>query len=1112
MTSEETLAALQQLNVLLWCEGDDLCFDALEGVLSEELRTSIQTHKAAIQRTLRSRSIVPAPASQRRLWFMQSLAPDHSFLNLALPVRLRGPVKLEMLQASIRLLIQRHDALRTGFEELSAGLFQRVLAEIAFEVPVIAAPTEAEVTRQTQALVAQPFKLVEPPLIRGRVFTLPDEDFVLLLVVHHIVCDYWSCGVLLEELCKAYSALAAGTPVNLPPLAMRGSDLASFQAAEALREALPQNLDYWKRLLEDANRVELPFDFKRPPTPSFRGGIVSVGISSAVLNRLKAVAREEKSALFSAMLAAFAMCLSAWSGQKRFVVGTDVANRSGSATERLVGLLVDQLCLVCEAHLHWSFRRTLQFTRDMVGQALANRVCFEQLVQSLANRQERSYQPVFNVTFVVQETAMLRASIPHIQLSLLEAPMETSPFDLAVTAEDWPDHGIVSFRYSRDLFEPDTMSRLIESYARLLQFVGEGPNEANWYQRLLDQGECEAVLSQWSSGLCSPADSSLFAQAFEHQARATPDAIAASCGDEFLTYAQLSSCAQSVAAALRNFAIRRDSCVAIYAKRNLDYLVSLIAVLRTGIYLPLDPQQPSARNRDSALQARCSLVLHDDEDADFISAIRKNVPTLFVKEALAYPPLAVSDFPSPEDIAYILFTSGSTGRPKGSMIAQLGMWNHLRAKVEDLEIRSTDVVAQTAHQSFDISVWQFLAALTAGARVHIIEEESAVNPRSLLVELQRSNVSIFQTVPALLRYILNEAQATQEELPNLRCLSSTGEVLPPELAARCLTMYPHVALLNAYGPTECSDDVTHFFLREPPSADIPSISIGKPIRNSRVYVLNDDLEPTPTGVRGELCVGGTPVGCGYIFNPTATAQAFAPDPFSSVPGARLYRTGDQAAWGRDGSLQYFGRLDHLIKIRGRRIELGEIDSTLRLHPAVEDAVTTVFHKPEIGPYLAAFVSCRAEVTDIELRGFCQSRVPAWMVPVSFAILPQLPITANGKIDRSSLAENLLPPPRPIHPVSSDSLTATEAKLAEVWSRVLKVPEIAVDEDLFELGGHSLVVAELAFQLRESGFNVPVRAILEHSTVRRLSRHIDSQNAPAARDARLTLSPIIATKP
>jgi amino acid adenylation domain-containing protein len=969
---------------------------------------------------------------------------------------------------------------------------------------------QAEVQRLATAESQQRFDLTQAPLIRVRLLRLAETEHVLLVTMHHIVADGWSLGVFWHELAALYNAYAGGNPVPLPALPIQYADFAAWQREWLQGEVLEAQLAYWKQQLAGARPVlELPADHPRPVMQTYRGARQWQVLPKRLAHELQALSQREGSTLFMTLLAAFTTLLSRYTGQEDILVGCPVANRNSGELEGLIGCFVNTLGLRTDLSGDPSFRELLRRVREFTLGAYAHQdLPFEKLVEALQPERDLNRHPLFQVMFVLQNTPMPVLKLPTLTLNPLEIEKGTAKFALTLFMTE-SDEGLVGlWEYKTDLFEPATITRMLGHFQTLLEGIVAQPGQSISTLPLLTEHERHQLLVEWNNTQADYPKDSCLQQLFEAQVERTPDAIAVVRDDVRLTYRELNVRANRIAQFLMGHGVGPDVVVALLAERGVDFLAAMLGVFKAGgAYLPLDPRHVAERLCQVLDQSGTTLLLAAGQFLPAVTAALERRPIGTRIQVLAIEELLQSESSdenppalcTPKHLAYVIYTSGSTGIPKGAMVEQRGILNHLYAKIADLKLTGADVVAQSASQCFDISVWQFLAPLLVGGRVHIFPDDVAQDAWQLFEQVQLARVSILEIVPPLLRVMLEEAERRGPGRPNLsslRWLISTGEALPPELCRQWLSSYPSIPLLNAYGPTECSDDVSHYAIGTPPGPDMIHTPIGRPIANMRLYVLNPQLQPAPIGVPGELYIAGDGVGRGYLDQPEFTAEAFIPDPFSGQRGARLYKTGDLVRSLQDGTLVYLGRLDPQLKIRGYRVEPGEIEAVLGQHAAVRQAVVVAREDIPGDKRLVAYLDLHPEPasTAQEPHHFLQQRLPHYMVPAVFVFLDALPLTPNGKVDRYAL-----PAPDPFAPMVKRTFvsprTAVEEVLAGIWAEVLGLERIGIDDNFFDLGGHSLLAIRIRSRIH-SIFQVELslRRLFEAPTAAELAEAIIANEA------------------
>lgn len=1052
--------------------------------------------------------------SQQRLWLLAQLEPDSAAYHITTAIRLTGPLNVTALERSLNEIVERHVVLRTNFATVDGQpvLVVSPASSLRLDQSDLSALPEDEREMEVERLAAEsagrPFDLSRGALLRAGLLRLREQEHVVLLTIHHIIFDAWSMGVLVAELTALYGAFCSGAASPLPELPLQYTDYALWQREWLQGEILETQLSYWKQQLKGAPAMlNLPLDHPRPAAQSDRGASHTILLSKSLSDALQSLSREQGVTLFMTLLAAFDTLLYRYTGEEDVVIGTSVAGRNSGQLEPLIGFFVNTLVLRADLSGDPCFRELLARVRKIALEAYAHQdVPFELLVSVLQPERSLSRTPLFQVMFTLQNARRPALELTDLTLSPIEVERGTAKFDLELNMGERADGIVASFEYNTDLFDASTIERMARHFRALLESIVADPGQPLSALALLTEPERHQILCEWNETQVVVPSGNSFHQLFEKQVARRPHAIAVVCERQKLTYAELNQHANRLARFLVEQGVGAETVVSLLGERDINLLVAILAVFKAGgAYLPLDPHHPAKRLGQILQRSESTLVLTTGQSIALIEESCASLPAearpaIWQLEPLLEQARASDNLSrpgAPDHLAYVIYTSGSSGQPKGAMIEQRGMLNHLYAKVLDLRLSEEDSIAQTASQCFDISVWQFLAPLLVGGRVEIFVDEVAHDPSRLLERVAERGITILEVVPSLLRAMLESAAQGARRAPDLsalRWLILTGEALPPELCRQWLDIYRGMPLLNAYGPTECSDDVTHHAIFAPPAAEVLRIPIGRAVANMRLYVLDRRQQPVPVGVSGELHVGGIGVGRGYLNDAERTAQAFTPDLFSAEPGARLYATGDLARLLPDGKIEFLGRLDHQVKLRGFRLELGEIEALLDQHPAVQESVLIAHEDASGEKRLVAYVVRKPapkvsaeeppddDATALRLRSFLAEKLPEYMLPATFLFLEALPLTANGKVDR-----HLLPAPETANPALRASFvpprTPTEERLALIWAEVLGLKEIGVHDNFFELGGHSLLATQVISRVRQAfQIELPLRALFEASTV------------------------------
>jgi len=1075
-----------------------------------------QAEGAAVARRARQG---PSPLSfaQQRLWFLNEFAPGGAVYNLPAGVRLKGRLRVDVLERTLSEIVRRHESLRTTFAVVGDSPAQLVAPAGPVRLPLIdlrrAPAPEAEARRLADIEAQKPFDLAAGPLIRCALLRLGEEEHVALFTTHHIVSDGWSAGVLVRELRALYEAYSRGAESPLPELTIQYADYAAWQREWLRGERLEKQLAYWRDQLGGAPPVlELPTDRPRPAVRSQRGGAHRFVLDAGLREELKRLGRREGATLFMTLLAAFQLLLSRYSGQTDIVVGSPVAGRGLPETEPLIGFFVNTLALRARLPDDPTFAELLGRVRDTTLGAFAHQdVPFEKLVEELQPERSLAHAPLFQVAFVLQNASHEELQAPGLTFEPFEHEVKTAKFDLTLTAAESEEGLRASFEYSADLFDERTIRRMSAHFETLLRAAAADPARRVSALPLLTPGERARLLDRAGDARQYPQRFCLH-ELFERQAARTPGAVALTFEGESLTYAELNARANQLAHYLRRAGVGPESRVALLLERSAEMVVSILAVLKAGgCYVPLDPEYPAERLRFMLEDSGAGVALTQERlrgrlgggaaRAVCVDAGREQ----FARESVSDPGAR----PDPENAAYVIYTSGSTGRPKGVLVTHANVGRLFDSCAPLFDFTGADVWTLFHSYAFDFSVWEMWGALLHGGRLVVVPFWVSRSPEAFRRLLAGEAVTVLSQTPSAFRQLIAEdARAGADAAPfALRAVVFGGEALEASSLRGWVARHGDSGpeLVNMYGITETTVHVTH---RRVSGAEVEAGGasvVGRALGDLRLHVLDAGMEPVPEAVAGEFYVGGAGLARGYLNRPALTAERFVPDPFSAEPGARLYRTGDvgRLVPGAAGpEAEYLGRRDQQVKVRGFRIELGEVEAALCGHAGVREAAVVAREGADGHKSLAAYVVARegagADLSAAELRSHMAGRVPGHMVPSYFVTLEALPLTPNGKVDRKALPE----PEARDHEAGAAYVaprTATEEALCEIWSGVLGAGRVGIDDNFFELGGDSIRSIQLRARARQLGLDFNVWELFRHQTVRELARSIGARR-PEARAA------------
>ncbi|MCX4819023.1 amino acid adenylation domain-containing protein [Streptomyces sp. NBC_01142] len=1042
-------------------------------------------------------TVLPLSPAQQRLWFLGQLEGENPAYNIPVAVRLTGELDTDALAAAVRDVVGRHEALRTRYPDTEGRPRQEVLDADAVRIDLpVTELREGAAQAAVETAARRGFDLATELPLRAELFTVSATEHILLLVVHHIAADGWSIGPLGSDLAKAYETRREGAAPAWAPLPVQYADYTLWQR-DLLDAVAEEQLTYWREALAGLpEELELPTDHPRPAAPTYRGGTVEFRIDSELHAAVGKLARSSGASTFMVLQAALATLLSKLGGGSDIPLGTPVAGRTDPVLDDLVGLFVNTLVLRTDLSGDPTFRELLERVRSGDLAAYAHQdLPFEALVDALAPARSLSRHPLFQTMLTLHNTPDTAVRLPGTESEPLLITTGTAKADLAFelferrTAQGTPGGIDAVLEYSGDLFGAGTAQSLADRLTYLLGVLVGAPDRRLGETDALLPAERRRIEDDWSATTVDDTYTGVV-ERIRAIAAVRPDDRAVQDERGSATYGELVGLGSALTRRLRAVGVGPDGRVAVLCEPGVPFVGGVLGVLGVGAaWVPLDLRAPVARTAALLDDSRADVLYIGPGQEDLareILALAGATPTVVSFNGAQDPldglaPLAGE----PDDLAYVIFTSGSTGRPKGAMVHRRGMVNHLLAKVQDLGMSASDVVVHNAPVTFDISVWQMLSPLVVGGRLVVVSRETAADPQELFGRIAQDGVTVLEVVPSLLRAAVDSWQGglAQPGLAPLVWLMVTGEALPADLARQWLEIAPHIPLVNAYGPTECSDDVTHAVIGVGSELGVRA-PIGRAVRNTRLYVLDSGLRPVVPGVPGELYVGGVGVGRGYLGDTRKTAVTFLADPYAPGPGARMYRTGDRVVQRLDGQLEFLERVDHQVKIRGHRIELGEVEAALRTVEGVTDAAAAVHDGRLIG-----YIVGRPE----EVKASLAAVLPDYMVPSALVTLPALPLTANGKVDRKVLPA---PDPAAIASTGPARLPRTDAErdLCAVFAAVLGLPEVSIDDNFFDLGGDSIRSIEVVARARRAGLRVTAADVFTYKSVAALAAAVGRAEA------------------
>ncbi|MEP7338239.1 MAG: amino acid adenylation domain-containing protein [Acidobacteriota bacterium] len=1051
-----------------------------------------------LARQHRDGNMAPASFSQRRMWFLNKLLPTDPTFNMPGAYQFKGKFDLDAFSRSVDEIVRRQEILRTTFVSVNDEPMQLIAEPHHVEVPLIdfssLPPTErdAEAQRITEEEAVRCFDLEAGPLLRIVLLRLSKSEHIVLLTMHHIISDGWSMGVMMNEVSATYNAYLHGEAHSLPELPIQYADYAIWQRDFLQGETIDRQLAYWKKQLAGAPPlIELPTDHPRAAVRSARGGTYTMALKPEISEALRQLCRQEEMTLFMASLAVFKVLLYRYARHSHIVVGSSVAGRNRKETEGLIGFFVNSLVLHTELSDTMTFRQLLGRVKEVTLGAFANQdLPFERLVEEFRSERSLSHTPLFQVYFSLQNTPRSKKELTGVTTDSLGEFRLTAQYDLMLDMMEVGDRIGGFFEYNLDLFDPPTIKRMARHFHNLLAAAVSAPDQLISRLPLLEESEQRQLLEEWNQPAVASSTEICLHQLFEAAAHRTPDAVAVSYEDEELSYRELNARANQLAHYLRKAGVGPEVLVGVCVERSVEMITGLLGVLKAGgAYVPLDPAYPDDRIKFALEDAGVKALLTQSSLAHRFSDGERQLICLdseaekFAGESTENPaPLAVGN-----NAAYLIYTSGSTGKPKGAIVTHANVLDLFATTQPTYRFDERDVWTMFHSYAFDFSVWEIWGPLLYGGRLIVVPYLVSRSPESFWELLCEKQVTVLNQTPSAFRQLI-EAQPLNEET-NLRLIIFGGEALDPQMLQPWFDRYgdQQPQVFNMYGITETTVHVTWQLMRQEELNQMTGSIIGQSLNSLQTYILDQSMQLVPAIVAGELYVGGSGLARGYHGRADLTAERFVPDPFSRIPGARLYKSGDLGRFLATGQMEYLGRIDQQVKIRGFRIELGEIESVIEKHPRVKETVVTAYEGAGGDKRLAAYVVADSEWASCasELRQFLGDWLPAYMIPAIIVQLDQMPLTTNGKIDRRALpSPNRLESSIGNYQPPRDAL---EMSLARVFEEALNIRPVGVKGNFFELGGHSLLAVRLTGLLeRDLGRRLPVAVIFQNASVESLA--------------------------
>ncbi|MFT6777844.1 MAG: amino acid adenylation domain-containing protein [Paraglaciecola sp.] len=1124
---------IEELNasgVFIYVTDGKLKTKAEQGAITPEIANTIRGHKnellAFLQNNIGSEgrvtilprdpevSLLKLSFAQQRLWFIDQMDKQASVAyHISFGLRLIGVLNRTALLAALDGIVQRHEILRTRFIGVAEQVQQKIeeKAKFTLQEQNLSQASEAEYQQVCRIATDTPFDFATGPLIRGELLTLSGPCHELLITMHHIISDGWSIGIFSKELSILYHAFCQQQADPLPALPIQYADYAQWQHQWLKGERLQQQKDYWLEKLKGAPElVTLPLDYARSEIQDYEGASIDVSLETELSYRLKAFSQQQSTTLYMTLLAAWAAVVGRLASQESVVIGTPNANRNSAELEGLIGFFINTQAMRVDLDDQLSVKQLLiQVKNTALAAQKYQDIQFEQVVETLNPERTMAHSPIFQLMFNWQNTPAQESNdtieFGELHIEEVDADNHMAQYDLSLDLFEQEGDIVGRFNYATSLFTEQTIKRHWRYLTAMLIGMIENPTGLVNQINILPKEEQQQQLITFNSPAVTYSGANSIQARFEAQVDQCADKVAAvyntDSHNEQISYSDLNRRANQLADYLTQQGIVANTLVGLYAQRSIDFLVGVLAILKAGgAYIPLDPTNPKERLAHMVADAKISVILSQialENTLEFPSSCQ----CVFLDDTAQFSGYSVVNPVNKsqgDDLAYMIYTSGSTGMPKGALVHHNGALNHIDAEFDLLglmvndELQPTNLL-QSAASSSDVSVWQFLAPVICGGKTVILD--NMANLAKCVTLMQEEQVNLIQTAPVVLQMLLDYLEKQPEnaaQLPHLSWLMTIAEASPVPLINRWFAKYPHIPVMNGFGPSEASDDITYHIMRETLSTEVLTVPIGKPIPNMTMYVLDKHQQLQPVGSVGELCVSGVGVGLGYWNNPARTAESFVDNPFKNengIHGKCLYRTGDLGRWRQDGSLEFIGRLDNQIKIRGFRVELGEVEAILSKVEGVADVAVLVYQTDTKENRLVAYVVLKSLNTGLDgakLRTALKDSLPEYMIPSSFTFLESMPLNAADKIDRKALPA---PDLSKILTQYVAPVTENEKILAQIWQGLLTIERIGRTDNFFQLGGHSLLMITLLEKIKQKDLTIDIVSLFNAPTLEDMAENL-----------------------